>query len=115
MPSQNDQSPEGGGQPRRLRDQVRDAVCSVDGFAALTFVSTTVALLALSSGRSRPVLLRQWPRMDPRHAEALAGLIRERSRSGSIPGAGSPVQCADGSLSHAGGRQGACSHHGGIA
>jgi hypothetical protein len=31
------------------------------------------------------------------------------------PGSGYTVTCADGSISHAGGRQGACSHHGGVA
>jgi hypothetical protein len=30
-------------------------------------------------------------------------------------GTGSTVQCSDGSYSHSGGRQGACSHHGGVA
>jgi hypothetical protein len=32
----------------------------------------------------------------------------------SYPGRGYPVTCADGSLSHSGGIQGACSYHGGI-
>jgi hypothetical protein len=31
------------------------------------------------------------------------------------PGNGSTVLCADGSISHSGGVQGACSHHGGVA
>jgi hypothetical protein len=31
------------------------------------------------------------------------------------PGNGSTVLCADGSISHSGGIQGACSHHGGVS
>jgi hypothetical protein len=44
-----------------------------------------------------------------------SGSYGDSGSTGLGPGNGSTVLCADGSISHSGGIQGACSHHGGVA
>jgi hypothetical protein len=96
MANSTDQPPDESGQPPCPRNRIRDAVWSVDMGVALALTGA-FALVALSRRRSMPLA------------------IGEHARFDLGQGVGSVVQCADKTWSHAGGRQGACSYHGGVA